>query len=482
MRWLAGILAISACSTPIEPLPIARSPVPPPVIAPRIVLDVAAEQAYRGLADHDDPRLTAVATDLARYVDAGGLATTAVTEQLLRLHGIVDSVQHVATAATQDELDTLFLDEKNHTNAQIASAPTQHGVVGLVVFAAPVTVTSIPRAGDHFDLAGTYADGMSSPRITIDGKDKLHVDLEDHTWRSALECKQDGEHSVAIEVTDPKRDFMPTIIFPVYCHVDAPKVIAGEPRTNIEVSPDRVTAQFVAILDRERATAKLPAFYWNNRLASASATFLKDRSERRMTAANYHLRKAGLISPQTNLVAFHVDSLASGVSRILDDATQRDKLLDSHYTDLGITVKPDSDGYWMSIGYVAVPPIVDPIALKAKLEKQIIDLTIDRYAVQPDGGTELKIRTNKMMQDVARNMAKSIALGWSSDSIAKETRRTYGFLDLSINSVADLSTFDLASILKKHEFQRFGVGVAQAAQDGPLAGMIYIVIAFGPFN
>ncbi|HEY0250106.1 MAG TPA: CAP domain-containing protein, partial [Kofleriaceae bacterium] len=346
--------------------------------------------------------------------------------------------------------------------------------------ASPVRVTDIPRAGDHFELAGTFADGVSSPRVTIDGKDKLPVALEDHAWKTELACPSPGEHSVAVEVTDPKRDFMPLVIFPVYCG-DAPATIYGEPRTNLDVKPNAVAGRFVAILDRERAAAHLPALYWNSRLAVATATFVSDRSEHRNTAPQFHLRKAGIITPQTNLTVFHVDSLASAVSRILDDPDQRQKLLDPHFTDVAVSAKPDSDGYWMTVGYLAVAPVIDPIAVKAQLTQKILKLTEDHF--KPGIVSEHGTTSNTNLSNTAGRMARDLAYGWRSETVSKELflypENQREGVSISIDAAVDVNALDVSKTLAKHaDFLRFGVGVAQAGQDGPLAGMIYVVTTY----
>jgi len=220
---------------------VRRPPDIAPPVAPRIELDVATARVYRALAPHD-PRLDAVASDLARVVDAGGSVDKSIGDRLLHMHGIVEVAQHVATAATREDLDKQFAGENNLANAQIAVAPTSAGMVGILVYRAFVSLEAVPRTGGSFSLTGTITTDMTDPQITVDGKSKLALVRDGYAFHSELSCPSLGQHSIAIDVTDPKRGTSPRIAFPVYCGIAPTKISSEPPRTSRSVPSESPNA------------------------------------------------------------------------------------------------------------------------------------------------------------------------------------------------------------------------------------------------
>ncbi|MFT3694145.1 MAG: hypothetical protein QM831_13455 [Kofleriaceae bacterium] len=459
---------------PAPPL-VERAPAIAPVVSPRIELAVSAETEYRALGVHD-ARLDAVAADLARFADAGGSADSGIAERLLRLHGIVEPVEHVATATTRAELDKLWWDEQNRPNARWAVATTKTGVIGVLVYAAFITLDPIPREGTRWTFAGTFQPHVDNPQITVDGKRKLPVKVEGHHFTGELACPSPGQHLVSIEVFDTKRTFLPAVVFPVYCGVALAK-LTGEPFANLaSVTPETFPDRLVGIIDRERAEVSLPPLHWNTMLLRATETMLADRSERRMSAPEWHVKQAGIRNPYVQFTVVHADSLAGVVSKVLDDSAQNEKYFDGHNSDVAVAIKPVADGYWVSVGYLAVPTVLDISDVQEILSKRIRAVQEKRYSDR--AGANTAIYEWPTLSMAATKFARQIAIGWTPEAIQEEYKRTYWEYALSIENSIDLDNFDLEPILKKHDFYHWGVGIAQAPQDGPSAGMFYIVIYY----
>lgn len=465
-----------AIQVPPGPVLVERAPAVAEPILPRIELAVSAEATYRALEAHD-ARLDAVAADLARFADAGGSADSGIAERLLRMHGILEPVQHVATAPDRASLDKLLYEEQGRPNARWAYASTKDGVIGVLVYAAFVTMDPIPREGGSWTFSGTFQPHVSDPRITVDGKTRLALTIHDHRFRGDLTCPSPGQHYISIEVFDVKRTFMPAIVFPIYCGV-APAKVTGEPIANLAaMTPGKFQDRLVAIIDRERQAVGLPAMHWNSLLLGATESLLADRAEHRASSPDWHVRHVGLRNPYAQFTVVHADTLAGIVSKVLDDSTQNEKYFDGHNADIAVAIKPGDDGYWVAVGYLAVPAVLDISDVQAILSRRIRTYQMARYRDRPGMNTEIFEWPTLSM--AATTFARQLALGWSVKAIHEEYRRTYWEFAISIENAIDLDNFDLESVIAKHEFYHYGVGIAQAPQDGPSAGLFYIVIYYG---
>lgn len=444
-----------------------------PPVAPRIELDVETAQAYRALAPHD-PRLDAVARDLARVADAGGSVDKSIGDRLLHLHGIVEAAQHVAVAATREELDKQFAAEQSLANARLAIARTTAGVVGIVVYQAFVNLEDVPRSGGSFSLTGTIATNMTDPRITIDGKARLALVRDGRGFHGELSCPSPGQHSIAIDVTDPARGTSPRLLFPVYCGV-APKKITSEPIANIQVAPEQIPDRLVGILDRERVAVSLPVLHHNRLLEHATATLVADRAKGIASAVEAHAKRANLLNPFVQFTIVHGETFSDAVGQILDDSRENEKLYDGHNTDVAISVSAGSDGYWIAVGYLAVPTIHDLDAVQRIIAKRVI-------AIQARRVHDRTSNEEPELTTAATMFARNLALGRAFDDVKIRFGRTYGHYKVAAAISIDLDNYDIEPLVAKYDFEDFGLGLAQAPQDGPAAGLVYIVIYFAPVS
>lgn len=484
LALVAGLLlALEACNfgfpDPLNPILVQRKPVEVQPVQPRIKIPVQAEYYYHQLVEHD-PRLDAAARDFARFLDAGGLPDRDVAERALRLHGIVEPIHDVVTASTSQELDKILWDDANHANARWSYAPTARGMVGILVYAFPVNLDYVPRSATELKLAGTFDPTKSAPRIKIDFKEPVPVTSDGDAFHADYACKREqmGVHLISIEVTDPKRIFMPLAFFPVYCGVDAPSTLVGEPALNVDVPDDRFASRLVEIIDRERAAAKLPAMHWNPRLLDVTTTMLADHSRRVYSDPNWHLHKALLKNPFVEFTEFHVASLGGAVTRIIDDEVQKQKYLDGHNTDIAVAVKKDTTGYFVVVGYLKVPNIQDVPSVQPIISARIKALKNRQYRVVP--AADRGIREAWWLSTVATVYARELATGWSFDTLHSRDAIFFHTTGITADIAVDLDNFSLEATIAKKEFWVYGVGIAQAPQDSAFAGLIFVVVLYRP--
>ena len=132
---------------------------------------------------------------------------------------------------------------------------------------------------------------MTNPQITVDGKSELALVRDGYGFHSELSCPSPGQHSIAIEVTDPKRDTSPRIVFPVYCGVAPTKidVRAGrEPRGQSGADPGAPGRH-----PRPRTRRGKPARASSNPLLElATATLVEDRAKGIASPIESYLQRA----------------------------------------------------------------------------------------------------------------------------------------------------------------------------------------------
>jgi ATP-binding cassette subfamily B protein len=84
----------------------------------------------------------------------------------------------------------------------------------------------------------TASDSEAERGVPLGTSKGVAIELADvlvrdgHGFHSELSCPSPGQHSIAIEVTDPKRDTSPRIVFPVYCGSRRRRSSASRPRTS----------------------------------------------------------------------------------------------------------------------------------------------------------------------------------------------------------------------------------------------------------
>ena len=481
MRAPAALLVVTACATPIVmPAPSGTASVLAPersVLAPAIVVPVTAESEYVALDPHD-ARLDRACDDLAYLVAHGGAATTDIATAVLRMHGIVDPPNRVVTGAVGEALDAKLGQDLDRPNAMVGKGSFEHTAVEILIFLPKIRIGPVPRASEtSVDLSVVLDSELRDPHVTVADAYKsseLHVELVEHVLRFAVACDgRPSERYITIEATDPRVDAKPLVIFPIYCKLEPPTTLSAEPASNLDAYTD-LDGRLTAILNRERASTGLRPLLRDARVETAALAYAESRAKNRDVDRQTVMREAGLIAPSMSWSTFHVDSLEGAIDRILNSADELTKLRNPERTDIGVGARRDAEGWWISIVYVTIPSAIDTTvaasriahAIQAVQQSRSIQITIDPYA-----------------SVVATHYANALAFGWQPDDLSEsatiEMQTHHGAgCEFATDSLVDPASLDIVRLINKHVFQTIGVGVAQSARSGPLAGTIWIVVVF----
>jgi hypothetical protein len=280
-----------------------------------------------------------------------------------------------------------------------------------------------------------------------------------------------GERDVTLEAVG--HDAAPLVIVPVYCGMPAPASLQAEPPANVEgaTTADAVARRLAAIVERERVHAALPRLRRDPRVEQAAAAHAADRAADRTGDPAKRLREAGVRGARSSFTVFHVGSLASAVERITGAPAELAKLRDPVFTTLGIGVVPASDGFWITVAYLAIPPPVDAPAAEARIVAEIRGMHV-HTVLDPDA------------TEVAQRVATGLAAGGNRDRLKLEALSTLKVnkgvadLDMAIEDRFEMSSLDIAELVGDRAFHAVGVAVAQSPQTSALAGTIWVVVVF----
>jgi hypothetical protein len=467
MRSGLFALIVAGCGAPAAFVPVVEPVVLDEPVAPGIVIPIQAETEYAALDPHD-PRLDRACDELAYVVAHGGNVTNDLATTVLRMHGIVDPPQTVLFGAVGDVLDAKFGEDFYRPNAIVGKGAFEHTAVEILIFLPNIRISPISRATEiGVELAVTLDPALHDPRMTVaDENESFHPVLSDdeHVVRAIVPCgAQPSERYITIEASDPRSNTRPFVIFPIYCKVRAPTSFVAEPPSNFSAYTD-LPGRITAILNRERVTVGAPRLLRDTRIEAAALLYAQARSENRHTDRSVVMRNAGLLAPAMSWTTFHVDSLESALDRIVNSSEQLDKLRDRSRTHVGVGAKRVADGWWISIIYVTIPPPID-----APREAMRIANAIKEWVLQHELDRPTKIDPDANLG--ATSIAKDLAAGWSLDDL-------HILGEVAVERRVELAGLDLAKLLHGHEVHTIGVGIAQSARNGPLAGTIWLVVLF----
>jgi hypothetical protein len=476
MKLAAAVIAIAACggSTAIPQAPAPAIEVP---IAPAIVVPIAAEAEYVALDPHD-PRFDHACDELAFLVAHGGSATTDIATSVLRMHGIVVPPNTVITGAVGESLDAKFGEDFYRPNAMVGKGTFEQTAVEVLILRPNIRIGPVPRSAETgVELSVVLDSGLRDPHVTVaDSYETVQPEVTsaDDVLHVTVPCgAQPSERFITIEATDPRRATTPLLIFPIYCKLKPPTTLAAEPVANLAGFKD-LDGRLIQILARERASSGLRPLRRDARVEAAALAYARDRAQNRKTDRRIVMRDAGLIAPAMSWSTFHVDSLESGVNRILNSAEELDKLRDPDRTDVGVGAKRDADGWWISIVYITIPAAIDTAAAATRIENAI---AISQLRLHE------KVVVDPYADVIATEYAQGLAVGWSPEDLhdrafgAMAMRNHIG-CEIAIDRRVELARFDVSKLINKHDFDHVGIGIAQSSRNGPLAGTIWIVACF----
>ena len=518
MRFVA-VLALTACSSGprfvrgpegepqpiVEPLapPITFGPITQPAAAfneeaepgsANAVLDdvhaAIAELAHvRGIV-RSDPRLDAVAAEVAESVRHGAPATDGLVDFALHEHGIVEAAG-LALVAHGTTAEAITADLAAHLGNALFFGNVYLGIGGIeptvavVTYGSAITITGAPR---HLD-----ADGSAELHIQLDLTfHGIHVTVhhEDGTisslvttvdgvgYASHFECgAHEGPQWLQVEATADVHTTARTLV-PIYCATKPPATYATEPVANLpSTDPQR---RLIALINRERAALGIPLLAIDPRASWAA----RDTAQRMASTSSIEhtlggttpetrLRHAGLLPPLALETTMHAESIAHAAELLLNVPKYRADVVDPRVTRIGLAriSGDDARGFYMAIEYVRVVPPTDVAPIKTAIYNML------RQRSE-------RVTETAALDAAAAWYAKHLAAGWSDKTLRDVFFRVFTLEGLHVKNIAaaTFSTEDpswLHAIIATRLAPSVGIAVLQSARDGAFAGRVFIVFVTG---
>jgi hypothetical protein len=377
-----------------------------------------------------------------------------------------------------DPLDAKLGEDLYRPNAMLGKGSYEQTAVEILILLPRIRIGPVPRATTtSIELSVVLDSALHDPHVTIADaytSSHPHVELAENILRFTVACgARASEQYVSIEASDPHLDVKPLVIFPIYCKLKPPATLAAEPAENLARYTD-LDARLTAILDRERMSAGLAPLLRDARVETAALAYSKSRAANRDTDRKTVMRDAGLMAPSMSWSTFHVDSLEGAIDRVLNSSDELTKLRNPERTDIGVGATRDADGWWITIVYVTIPPVVDTALEASRIAHAIQALGHNR---------SVQTKIDPYASVVATHFANALAHGWGKENLEEsatiEMQMAIGVdCEFASDSVVDLASVDIVKLLNKHVYDYIGVGVSQSARSGPLAGTIWIVVVF----
>jgi len=545
MRRAVVLLAVAACSgggpqqigaqpswrhgTPPPPLPPARpaapvtlpasadavarynEPVQPP---PHTPLGDATLAAVRDAAQKlgiqppvADARLFKTCTELAGIVSEAGVVSYSLEEFAMQRNGIIEpSPRVIVTWARVDDVDAIIdqlrplipeiLADGDTARVGIGAAKRAADGTGAIVFAlqaSGVSTNPIPRSlssgGSALldavidarfhepEVFVTHEDGATEQLALDRGKSggfKTRLACSKHSGRQQVEISASGAHGAEVLAN-----------FPVWCGAEPPATLTVDPASEAGnvASVGDAEKQLLALMNRDRQAAGLPALVWDDRVADVARKHSEEMQRTKIVAhiispasgsADDRVKAAGI---KTGLVLENV-ARAYGVGQahqgLMNSPGHRANLMSAAATHVGIGVVlgdevPGGREMFVTQVFIRVPPKVDPAQaaelVRARIEK------IRRVSV------------SAKLASVAQHLADGLAAGNSRDSLWPQAEKqldsvggSYQRMGSTITAVADLDTLDAKEILGGYKPDDVGIGIAQGPHPVLGENAVWVVV------
>lgn len=488
-------LAAPILFTPSEGASSFNEPVAPGPDHPWVetLAAVVEARASAGVAVERDPRLDLASAEIAGVVARGTSVSDGLVEFTLHARGVVEPavVAFASRATSADELgaelDARLEDAMLTRDLRIGVGGDDPTVV-IVVRAALADIGRVPRfvgKDDGFDLDIAVAPGPSTEVKVVRGDrvtEMLASSVDEHgRVRARFSCGGwTGVKWLVVEGRIDPQPF-PLALVPIHCGLAPPAGYWTEADRN--VATDDREQRLLAVINRERLARGLRPLVTDPRAAAAARRHALAMRATRNVAHDHdgitpsdRLCDEGLFAPRLLESTLRARHLGEVTERLLNDGRYRAQVLDPAATHVGAGIAADRDALHVVIVYVQIPPAIDPLAFERVVRAQV--------RVYPDASPWL--RFDGGMAEVARRYAEALALGWNEasvialmrDEIQMSTFRPVRQRRWSTLLVVDPTQIDLAAMLDGRPFDTVGVGVAQSARDGMLAGRIWVVALY----
>jgi uncharacterized protein YkwD len=268
-----------------------------------------------------DARLDKAMNDLAHNLRDDDLPALEVVDFLLTHYGIVEPSPHLLLSRGTAGADREIRQQTTKEIAEVYKAgPVDRIGVGIdragdlmyVVVGLQekhLTLAPLPRKlarGTTVAVKGKLVGRYRSARVVITAPDgrvsEQEVSARAGSVEGQLACAADGRYQVEVTAED-KSGTAVLANFPVFCGVDPPALAPRSAGTRQRrVTAEAAEKDVLALVNRDRAAAKLPPVEWDEKLAEVARAHSRDMAEHdfvghvspRTGTALDRVRKAGL--------------------------------------------------------------------------------------------------------------------------------------------------------------------------------------------
>lgn len=472
-----------------------------------VVLAVKEEAARAGTqVPIADARLFRACAELAEVVPEEGIIAYSLVEFALQRNGIIEPSPHLLVVWGDIDSPEAIVQQLRPRLAEIlvdgATARVGIGAAkrsadgsGAVVFAlqaSGVATSPIPRhvkAGGSFVLDAVVDARFKSPEVFITRNTGTteRLDLKHGTangFKATVGCEQYvGKQQVEITASDQHGS---TVLanFPVWCGTEPPLSLTVTPSYDDAPVRDEREAEkrLLAMVNRDRAAAGLPALGWDDKVADVSRSH---STEMRVTKNVAH------ISPKTGSAADRVRAAKIKTALVLENVARAYGLGEAHqglmnspghranlmsttatHVGIGVVFGDEVSGrreIFITQVFTRVPPKVE-VAKAAEVLKQKL-LAAGNVTVAPK------------LQEIAQEWASLLAKGKSRDETYPLMRRkvdalggVYQRVSSVITAASELESLDGKSLLGESRVDDVGIGIAQGNHPEIGEGAIWIVV------
>jgi uncharacterized protein YkwD len=451
-----------------------------------------------------DARLYRACSELAQIAPEEGMVRYAFVEFALQRNGIIEPAPHVFVVWGSDAPDDVIGQLKPQLEDVLGDGATVRFGIGTakradgqaaIVFAVQgsgVTTTPIPRmlaAGGSTPLDAVIDARYKDPEVFVTHDDgateRLALELgHSGAFKTMVACgKHVGRQQVEISAEDASGS---TVLanFPMWCGAEPPSTLTVAPNADDAdvASASDAEKRLLALANRDRTAAGLPALLWDDRVAAVARGY-SDEMHRTKVVAHVSPTsgtpadrvRAGNI--KTAVVLENV-ARAYGVgeahAELMNSPGHRANLMSAAATHIGIGVVLGDEisgrrELYLTQVFIRIPPKIDPAAI-AELVRSRIDLK-RRVAVDP------------ALVATAQGLAIGLAAGHSRDSLWPGAKKEldklgvrYARVGSVITAVAETDTIDGASLLGDYKPDDIGVGIAQGTHPELGDNAIWIVV------
>lgn len=487
-----------------------NEPVQPPAHSPLGDATLAAVREAAGKAGMAPPvadaRLFKACAELAQIVPEEGIVGYSLVEFALQRNGIIEPSPHLLVVWGDVDAADQIVDQLRPRIPEILAdgASSRVGIgwakrapdgTGAIVFAlqgSGVTTNPIPRAlpaGGGVTVDAVVDSHFKEPEVFITREtgatERLALDSgRSGGFKTAVACgKHVGRQQVEITASDAAGS---TVLanFPVWCGEEPPTTMTIAPTHDDDtvVPADEAEKRLLALMNRDRVTAGLPALVWDDRVADVAR---KHSEEMRRTHIVAH------ISPTTGSAADRVKAAGIKTAVVLENVARaygvgeaheglmnspghRANLLSSAATHVGVGVIYGDDvsgrrEMFVTQVFIRVPPKVDPASAAELVRARINE-------VRP-------VVVNAKLASAAQLLADGLAAGKSRDSLWPRVRKQidslgaqYARVGSVITAVGELDTVDGKELVGDYKPDDIGIGIAQGTHPDIGENAVWIVV------